>query len=86
MTYKLLTEHHLEFVRLKEATQARLNLHLSKCRNVGNHMSRLNYLLLPPLSRVEGVVFDPLLCVVALGVLSSFAIEPRHVISNNVVF
>ena len=41
MSIKLLTEHHLEFLTLQEATQARLNLHLSKCHIVGNHMSRL---------------------------------------------
>ena len=43
MTVKLLTEHHLEFLSLKEAAQARLSLHLSKCHIVGNHMSWLNY-------------------------------------------
>ena len=31
MTVKLLAEHHLEFPCLKEAAQARLSLHLSKC-------------------------------------------------------
>ena len=29
MSVKLLTEHHLEFLRLKEAAYARLRLHLS---------------------------------------------------------
>ena len=43
MRVKLLTEHYLEFLRLKEAGQARLSLHISKCHIVGNHMSRLNY-------------------------------------------
>ena len=37
MSVKLLTEHRLEFVSLKEATQARLSLHSSKCI-----VSRLN--------------------------------------------
>ena len=41
MTVKLLTEHHLECLRLKEAVQARLSLHMSKCHIVGNHMSQL---------------------------------------------
>ena len=41
MSVKLLTEHHLEFLAKKEAVQARLSLHLSKCHIVGNHMSRL---------------------------------------------
>ena len=41
MTVTLLTEHHLEFLSLKEAAQAHLSLHLSKCHIVGNHMSRL---------------------------------------------
>ena len=44
MNIKLLTEHHLEFVSLKkEAAQAHLSLHLSKCHIVGNHMSWLKY-------------------------------------------
>ena len=29
MSVKLLTEHHLEFLSLKEAAQARLSLHMS---------------------------------------------------------
>ena len=42
MIVKLLTEHHLEFLSLKrEAEQARLSLHMSKCHIVGNHVSRL---------------------------------------------
>ena len=34
MSVKLLTEHCLEFVSLKEAAQARLSLYLSKCHIV----------------------------------------------------
>ena len=41
MIFKLLTEHHLEFLSLKEAAEARPSLHMSKCHIVGNHMSRL---------------------------------------------
>ena len=41
MSVKLLTEYNLELVR--EAAQAPLSLHLSKCHIVGNHMPRLNY-------------------------------------------
>ena len=41
MNVKLLTEHHLEFLSLKEAAKDGLSLHLSKCHIVGNHMSRL---------------------------------------------
>ena len=41
MSAKLLAEHHLEFLNLKEAVHAHLSLHLSKCHIVGNHMSRL---------------------------------------------
>ena len=41
MIVKLLTEHHLEFLSLKEAAQARLSLHMSKCHIVENLMSRL---------------------------------------------
>ena len=36
MIVKLLTEHHLEFLSLKEAAEARLCLHMSKCHIVGN--------------------------------------------------
>ena len=45
MIVKLLTEQHLEFLSYEEAAQARLSLHISKYHIVGNHMSRLNYLL-----------------------------------------
>ena len=41
---KLLTEHHLEFLSLKEAAEARPSLHLSSCQIVGNLMRRLNSL------------------------------------------
>ena len=41
MSVKLLTEHHLAFLILKKATQARLSLHLSKCHIGGNRMSQL---------------------------------------------
>ena len=45
MSVKLRTEQHLEglYKLKKEAAQARLNLHFSKCHIVGNHMSELNY-------------------------------------------
>ena len=44
MSIKLLTEHRLEFLSLKRGcTEARLNLHMSKCHIVGNHMMRLKY-------------------------------------------
>ena len=45
MSVKLLTEHHLEFLSLKKAAQARLSLHLSKCQTVGNHVAAHFYLL-----------------------------------------
>ena len=38
-TLRLLTEHHLEFLSLKEAALACQSLHLSKYHIVGNHMS-----------------------------------------------
>ena len=43
MTVKLLSEHHLEFLSLKEgdSVQACLSLHFSKYHIVGNHMSWL---------------------------------------------
>ena len=41
MSVKLLTEHHLGFLSLKEAAKARLSLHLSKCHIVGNHILRV---------------------------------------------
>ena len=43
MTVKLLTEHHLESLSLKEAAEAPLGLHLSKYHIVGNHMPWLIY-------------------------------------------
>ena len=50
MIVKLLTEHHLEFLSLKEEAQTRLSLHLSKCQVVGNLMPRLIYLQITILS------------------------------------
>ena len=44
LTFKLLTEHHLEFLSLKGAAQARLSLRMSKCHIVGNLTSRLIYM------------------------------------------
>ena len=41
MSVKLLTEHNLELLRLKEAARDCLSLHFSKCHIVGNHMLRL---------------------------------------------
>ena len=41
MNVKILTEHHLEFLSLKEAAEACWSLHMSKCHIVGNLM--LNY-------------------------------------------
>ena len=41
MIVKLLTEHHLEFLSLKEAAEARPSLHMSKYFTVGNLMPRL---------------------------------------------
>ena len=43
MRVKLLTELHLEFLSMKGAAQARLSLHMSKCRIVANHMYRKSY-------------------------------------------
>ena len=55
----LLTEHHWEFLRLKEAAQVRLSVHLSKWHIVGNHMSRLILVLASSYWSVEiaGVYF-----------------------------
>ena len=36
MIVKLLTEHHLEFLSLKKAAEARPSLHMSKYHIVGN--------------------------------------------------
>ena len=41
MIVRLLTEHHFEFLSLKEAAEARPSLHLSKYHIVGNLMPRL---------------------------------------------
>ena len=43
MIVKLLTEHHLEFLSLKKAAEARPSLHMLKCQIVGNLMPRPNY-------------------------------------------
>ena len=42
MIVKLLTKHHLEFLRLKEAAEASPSLHWSKCQIVRNLMPWLN--------------------------------------------
>ena len=44
LSVKLLTEHNLELLSLKEAAKARLSLHVSKCHIVGNHMQQLTYI------------------------------------------
>ena len=41
MIVKILTEHNLEFLSSKEAAQARLSLHMSKCHIDGNHVQQL---------------------------------------------
>ena len=41
MIVKLVTEHHFEFLSLKEVAEALPSLHLSKCQIVGNLMPRL---------------------------------------------
>ena len=41
MSVKLLTDHHLECLSLKEAAQAHMSQHLSKCHIAGNSMSWL---------------------------------------------
>ena len=45
MIVKLLTEHHLEFLSLKEAAEARPILQLSKCHIVGSLMYWLIYVV-----------------------------------------
>ena len=45
MTVKLLSTHHLEIISLKGGCTGSLSLHLSKYHIVGNHMSRLIYVL-----------------------------------------
>ena len=42
---KLLTEHHLEFLSLKEAVETLPSLFMSKWHIVGNFMHWLNYFL-----------------------------------------
>ena len=41
MQVNLHTDHHLEFLSLKDTAQARLSLHLSKFHIVGKHVSQL---------------------------------------------
>ena len=45
MCVKLLTEHHFEFLSLKEAAQVHLSLHMSKNHIVGNHIAWLMFCL-----------------------------------------
>ena len=45
MSVKLLTGHHVQFLSLKKSSQACLSLHLSKYHIIGNHMSRLIYVI-----------------------------------------
>ena len=46
MIVKLLTEHHLEFLSLKEAAEARPSLHMLKYHIVGNLMHWLNLIIM----------------------------------------
>ena len=41
MTVGLLSDRHLEFLSLRGAARAPLDLHLLGCHIVGNHMPRL---------------------------------------------
>ena len=43
MSFKLLTEHNMEFHSLKGGHIGSLSLHLPKGHIVGNHMSRLKF-------------------------------------------
>ena len=45
MKIKLLTKHHLEFLSLEGAGQARLSLHLSKYHIVGNQVAAYMFIL-----------------------------------------
>ena len=68
MSVKLLTEHNLKFLSLKEAAQAHLSLYLSKVNVVGNHMSWLNYLnawhsIAPDKNGIHVVIFFSFFCV-----------------------
>ena len=47
MSVKLLTEHHLEFLLLKGGCTGspESTLHMSKCNIVGNHITRLNFVI-----------------------------------------
>ena len=69
MNIKLLTEHHLEFLSLKEVAQACLSLFMSKCHIAGNHMSRLIYFSI----NWSGLVYKLLNCLV-------FFCEPEKLI------
>ena len=86
MTAKLLTEHHLE------AVQARLNLHMSKCHIVGNHVSRLtleNSGRLTPCIRVKHIHVPDLIKYIHYNLIRLFyivkyysTIRSRHLICN----
>ena len=77
MSVKLLTEHHLEFFSdQREAAQARLSLHLSKCQIVGNHMSQPIYFLMTILFCIPVHIFLELLELHRLPLLRSVQVHP----------
>ena len=91
MNIKPLTEHHLKFLSLKGATQARLNLYLSKCLIVGSHMSRLickidDPNLIVSNHKEESISIQSVNRSCVVRILASSKNEPRHVISNNAAF
>ena len=66
MIVKLLTEHHLEFLSLKEAAEAHPSLHLSNCKllKISCHGSNLNQSILEILIQIILASFytPPLKC------------------------
>ena len=83
MSVKLLTEHHLESLSLKEAVQARLSLYLSKSHIFGNHMSRLiwTFTVYQPLSYLrssiagDGANFGPGSSLIDVDIFANWYIQ-----------
>ena len=81
------------------AAQARLNLHLSKCHIVGNHMSRLIWVIISlefgwnlVHTRRSCRLLERLICItgeITRGLndeqFLTIIVKPQHEISNNIV-
>ena len=95
MIVKLLTEHYLEFLSLKGGCKGRPSLHMSKFHIVGNLMHWLLYCIVLYCNISAFDQFSEKMKELpkshtssknSCNLYSAFLFEPRHEISNNVVF